>query len=494
MHTPIPDIHHGIERPIIKAIICQLRDAGVVPNWDKYSFQPVLNKRNNANEKYPFMFKSDNFMEVTADIKQADGLNVPNPLSSYQSGILPIFLDQNTRVALQPVYNKMYVEIELKFHTLSNELLRQWRTILRENHMLGADRWTHKVQYAYRVPGRCGELIEYVHKAIEAKAGYGDDLATYVHKHMIQGTSIASGGNYIQLSINELETNVTGYMSNELEIDSQDDQYIGTTTYKVWFDMPRSIISIYDVQVHQSLLPKKYLPMVLDKPSNIGILKNQDRTLLEPIKPFDDIYAYKEISITPFDDSLISDPPKAYRVVWRALLTLDTGMPGEVLCNLRDLPRLCMPEWMFCIIKNFKDECVLPYTGPLLFSLHRGDDLMDVTHLKIDDNLNLITKQELNLRDNWHITLSVAMAPQKVVGTKFTEMCEVCPMIKEPLKELVIKANTGFVKSRINLARVREDGICTSPGLAMYTVESAIIQTFTKQSKALRGKQNKIRS
>lgn len=478
MIKAIPDLHHSVERPIIKAIVCQLVDNAILPVYEHYHYQPILKSRNTSgktirdDDRKPFRFKSERYLEVEASITPTDGLNVPYPIVHQNERVDPIFLDMDLEVAIQPLYKHMEYNLNFKFHTSSLEYLNEWKDHLDGERMMGKDRIVHNIQYAYRLPKDIHTLLEEIYDAREAKGGYGDEYLVYLTKHMTSGMIKATGGDHQQLMITNMDIEVIGYPAVELQIDEQDDNYIATLEYKFYMSTPRTLQAIYPVQIHQTLLSLKYLPN-----------KNINRPSYGPARGFllprmgEKPDVFKPINLTRFDDSRISKPPHGYGVMWRALLSLDTGEPDEILCNLYDLPGYCMPEWIFCFLKNFREEATVPYKSPFVFSLHRKSDLMDVSYLTIDDRLNVRTTKPLDIRDIWHLSLSVATESVAVGMAIREQMCELCEVHVKDLYNLAYlirgsQLTTGSYRTTDGL------DLCKEPGANMFTVESVIIEAF----------------
>jgi len=474
MRKPIPDVHHSVERELIKAVVCQLVTWGVVPQYKHYSFQPVLKARNTNGKPDPFVFKSDQSLTVESTAELLEGANIANPMQLQREELGPIFLDHNLGVAIQPRYKKMRTTLRLKYQTTSLERLEEYRQDLHMQLLSGADRHTHEVQYTYRLHDAVYNLLEEIWKRTEIKAPYGDDFSTFLHQRFLHSVDAVENNGFVQLVVNEVQTGLIGIITPDfrLEIDENEGQYEGTMEYTLYYLLPYEVTCIYPAQIHQSLLPKQYL--------YIGKLEKHVSGLPRNEAPVGDVEdkpdVWQSINLTPHDDSHISKPPIGYGLIWSGLLSLDTGEVGEVLVNLTELPGFCMPEWMMCYFKNYGDECTKPFKGHLLFSLHRDESLMDVTYLTLTDNLDIVTNKPLNLRDNWHISLSIHL-DNCVINTGMDCELTLCPEVPAELVKLRNIVRSSVQHNYKYLARKSED-LCGSCGMNMYTVESVIIETY----------------
>lgn len=470
MIKAIPDTHHSIDRVVIKGILCDLVEVGMLPPYLKYDYQPYLKSHNTSKDSSTLVWKADRYLKVSGSFQPTDGMDAGAPMIASKFMANPIFLDAVTKVALQPIYKNYRVELDLSFQSSSLELLEEWKQQVATMKMAGRDRSFHTPQYNYRLHKDIYALLSNIHECMENKAGYGEDFPAYIHKHMINSAKVVSSSSWKGLVITESLKDVMGFME-DISIDSDEEgRHIGTCKYYFYIKLPRSMQAIYPVQVHQTVLKRNFLPIW----DTIGDSKGTSRDF--DLLPHEQKIGYEEINLNSFDNTTVSSPPTGYGIVWRALLSLETGSAGEILVNLYDIPNFCLPDWLMCILKNFYEESTKPFVSPVLFSLHRGTDLMDKEYLKLDENMNLITTKPLNLRDMWHISMDIIIENITSNALYKTSVCTTCPDSIKPLED-VIEALRG-INQDISFTRVDVPNFCARGTAHVYTVQSVMIETF----------------
>ena len=420
----IPSTYYSIDRPVVLKVIKQVMDATQISSQTKINFVGAENKTFQQNSaidekdisienKWPYDERI--FIEVDLDA------NLDNIFSTaiYQNENIPIFNDYKLDVFVRPIYRNQKVSINFKYRAIDRNTAIQWRNSMNLKISGMMNIFLHEVNYRYMINPDFIETIYDMWKLREAVAPYNDgDFNYYLTKYLTTAAKIHSdqAGQSKQWMIDEGQCNIQGRFDFTETPDKESkegdhDNFVINFSHIFTFDKPIELVMFYPLVIHNQLVPIKYLPKETvykpeDRPrffSQSGLAFNYFSTE-QSVLNLNNANGYK---IPVFDefrpDVLI---PSSINV-FTTLATI-SPLDKRFLFNLKELVDIKLSEELL----NFLQTVEYSYLGTnfaslFTLTLYQYSNILETKSLMVDNNLNVSSTFDLDLRKNYHIRFGI---------------------------------------------------------------------------------------
>lgn len=421
---PISDLMYTVDRPVAFDVVRQLMDITQISSKTPIRLfgdetkglqkNTTLNEDTSQWNKYPF----DDMLtiEVSEDFDPDRMLStqVKNPENLF------IFRDAKLGVGIKPVYAAANVTITVKYRGSDKNKANTWRNSIRTNVSMGRDINLHNINYSYQIPEESIFILKEIHRLRELQEGYGDTFDEYFSTRITNKANTVSNlnGNKIDWVVTEIQSRIQGVFDfqtqgvpDKAEKEGDSAAYTTTFVYKFTYDKPIHLNMVYPVMIHNKLLGKKYrfteLPYKLeDRPLNFtqtGVAFSK----FEECAQILNYYGNKGLSIPEFDyDFQPNSIPTSTAKVLTALSAISSH-DKRTLFNLNDLGNFKLEQSILDFIKH--ERLYIPKTFGSIFCLHlyKNNDLQESGSLVIDENLNVTSITDLDVRQTYRVRLGL---------------------------------------------------------------------------------------
>ena len=331
-----------------------------------------------------------------------------------------IFRDDALQVGIKPVYASCDTTITVKFRAQSKQQATRWRDDIKNRTSMNREQFIHQIAYHYLIPEETLVVLQEVHKLRENVAGYDEDFATYFKNNRTTKARWLTNqaGQNGRWGIAESQIRVLGWFDWEgvPEQGSKEDDASTWTigfSYKFKYDKPTACAMQYPLVVHNQII--KYHPEPPEQP--MYQIENQLRKYALSAKMF----AYFETGsamhyqqrrqgyqIPSYDEFLpVSVVPNTLRL-FTALVQIDPNNPRELFKLTDNIGGDLMldPDIQCCLEKEWP-YMTQPMQSIFNVSLYTGPFLQTPDKIAVDANLNLTTTFDMDLRQTYHVRVSL---------------------------------------------------------------------------------------
>ena len=430
---PLEDTKDSILRPIMTDITYQLNLAMGLPQ-DLPMYYPdesgtIMQHMSRISKEYKnahhgSKLNADNLVSIEVDEIWDENEIAATP--TYQPEAMPVFRDDHLGIVLRPVYVPCILNINYRYRCQDRAMAEMWRNHMRAKASHYGLLVPHNLKYHYLIPEEFIAILHHIHELRENIAGYGESFLKYltskgqVHGSVRLTTLTNFKGHQQRLGITENQTRVFG----GFEFDStpergsrqqENETWEVSFTYKVRYSRPIEMIMEYPLMVHQQPLMEPFIPSADDRMYYMGLgrERNFNRSSLA-LEEFTAQTAHlakdykKGISIPDYDEWLPkpTDTPPGVRRIYDLMISLSHDKPDR-LVSLLDVEEI---EFGSKMIEFMKEESkYMHLQGGSVFNvgLYNQWALLHNNYIEVDDELYVVSKLDLTLRNMYHIRLGV---------------------------------------------------------------------------------------
>lgn len=428
INLPVEEVDESVKRPIVVAVMTQLLHLIGLPDTIAMVFkgnasQPVyLNSTANYSDiDVTNRYDAETYLTLTDVEWEPNEFTLLNDVTYGDQP--PIFLDDDLGVMLSPVYLSKKVSVSANI-TGSQTQVERWAAAIKRRTQNGLLNGIHAVNFHYPIPNKFMELLVDIHALRENVAPYGDKLGVWLREHFRETMTVLTkpNGEGVLYAIPETQAPIQGWFDFGISTpkpakDSDGGRWSITFTYTFYADVPETMNMEYPYVIHNQLLPHRW---ILKPPpmAQLDFIKKEGSYSEQAMNKFryaasSNEYTYNVrpgIPIPVFDDWRGERRVEGYGALIRAMIRV--GENKKRVMNYRN-----MGEWeLDPLLQKYMltTNCVPNTWGDLVIThqLYRGNQLMDMNKLKLDDNLVLFYDDELNLRNRYHVVLSMMTDPR----------------------------------------------------------------------------------
>lgn len=416
----IPDVDQSISRPVMYAIIEQVKsitgirkDSKVFYPGDSEKMKTPGSNIDSKNKSSVFNSEDRTYIETTEEY-DVEALSYTTVAKSNN---VPIFIDKKLGINITPIYAMVDAVIEFKHKTPSKNTALKWRDDMRVKASNLRDVNSHIVSYHYLIPTKMLEVLNDIYKTKELTEGDGNTFREYLNTNFtdrLTDINSISGGS-TELGISESQGYINGIYDfsglPEKPTRESDGTWIINFSYKFSYNKPISCNMKYPVMVHNNLLDRAYTEFVEHSYVNYkdmsyrgvftsGLKEFESKSYLNKIldKPI--------IRLPIFDDFSIPQVEPGTGTVIIALCQVE----NNTLINLNELGDIALNEDVIKFIKESEYKYICnPYQSIINVSLYRNSYLTSAGTLTCNSDLDIFGTETLDLKNQHRVRISLVV-------------------------------------------------------------------------------------
>ena len=407
---PIVNHSQSTDRPITFTIINDLIKSGFVPTvkTDRIDYRTAIK----TQRKTPGTTRStrrsftpeEPYLEVRNETKYFQEGSAWLRKSRYPSP--PYFNDAKLGARIEPVYERVVVELTMAYRSTSLATIQEWLSRLRIYTQAGKDRNVHTLDYHVNLHDDVHTWLKAVYDRREGNYGYGEEYGDYVANHLRDSAVAIHAGSSAQMAISEKQTGVEGYLQEPFVPDIEeisDGVYGATVRYQYTYRRPSGTIQRTPVLIHQQAMELKYLSIV--EVRDRGLSFDQSPLIRSFKVPKGNAERFMDFRVPCFDVEPLPRPPSTYSPLVTVLVAIESEEP-HVLFNLTDLQDATLHGELLKVFRE-NDRTTLLQEGRDLFyiALLKNQFRMTDGMLEIDDALNVHVTSALDGRSTYRVVL-----------------------------------------------------------------------------------------
>lgn len=359
------------------------------------------------------LFEHHNKVLITVQEEYKDDAVINSPVRYGDSPY--IFEDKPLRVLIKPIYSYTSVTLSFEFRAASRVEAEAWQNDIKVRLADNRSGMLHELEYHYEVPELCLTVLAHLHELREACAGYGEDLGTWFRNNFTKRTTALTNlnGEGSLMVIGEKAIGIQGWFEfiepTPPEKDSEGASWTSSFAYHFNYQKPVSVNFIYPTMIHNQqidarLFSKKSPYSLSDRPSLATETVNSYEAIEELYRRPPDPMGGKRHP--EWDEWIPTTVPNYTASLSTWLLQVDREDPTLIL-NMDHLGH----NEMVKVFRDFlvKEQPYVTVRGQSLiyFTLFRGLEPMNDLTIYMDADLNLRTREPMDVRHTYHIRLAV---------------------------------------------------------------------------------------
>lgn len=415
VETPSP--YENITIPVANSILDDIIHYTGLPKDTKIAIKSDSNKLPNKGSTV----NSDNELDfngeeqLMATISEEFNPDTLLGTTVNRKEYTPVFHDEDLGVIIKPEYVEQRMTLTVEYTAKSKGEADRWISEFRRRVGQGLKENVHDVEYVYLLTGVHIKALTEIHTLRENQAGYGEELNTYVTKHFADHMTVLqnSNGSQARVGFREKQYGVLGWFDFETvptkEVGEDNTHYKCGFTYTVIYEKVNTLIMEFPLVIHNQLLSPEYV----NYEANFNI-PLEDYLEGKTKMYYDDVFrggwVKPEIiggySIPAFDDWIPTIVTRSTTTIARVMLQVDPGNPRDCL-NLLDLGDISFADYLIPYVKENYQLLNRKYGCIVYVELYRNDTPLTESNIEIDEDLNVITTFDMDLRQRYHIRISM---------------------------------------------------------------------------------------
>lgn len=421
----VPDTVESVMRPVVLDITRALfkntsitDDIRILFPGDLQRAQQVgaaIDKTGDDVVKFPFT--SQMSIEVTEDY-------VPERLldnATFRPENLFLFQDDALQAYIRPVYGFTHTTLNFKYRAKDKTEAIRWRDGIRNHTTMNREQFLHDIKYHFLLPLEMMVILKEIHRMRENVAPYGEPFDQYFSEHRSPALVFLTNqsGSQGRWGVQQAQARVQGWFDWEGVPEAggkEDDADTWTISfaYHFHYDKPIACTFDYPLVVHNQFMDAKYRPGPEEMPPpSLETMQLNYSWAAAKLYPFEAQNSLWPLNIRqgysiPAEDEFIPSQiiPGTQRV-FTALIQIDPAN-RRFLLNLKDLGAdVEINPAMTCCLNSEWQYMTKPWWSVFNLSLYVGYDMLDWKLLTVDQNLNVFTTFDLDLRKVYHLRFSI---------------------------------------------------------------------------------------
>lgn len=418
------ETENGFIRPVVFDVLRRIfKETGLNPQTTRIAYpggDEVNLQFGSAIEKEtkPVEFGYSNKLFITVQENYVEDRLLSTAIHRVEN--IPILLDEKLCIDLRPVYAPTTYTVSVKYRGADKPSVERWRDDIKNRVSLSRLERFYDVKYQYLIPEEIEVVLKELHRLREAVAGYGEDYERYLELYGSKRLTIVTdqAGKNTRRAFAESQRRVQGWFDftgvpEQLSKDGDADAWGISFNYYFNLDKPLGVAFNYPVIVHQQVLGQYYRPGPDEYPIEDPYRYATDYTLSGSyFRHFEAGLEPSLLDIQPgymvprFDDWFPAVVPDATRRLWSALTTISEQDPRNLL-NLLGFKDLKYDPDLIPLLKKEAPFMLVPYKSIFVLSVYKDFVPLDPWRLEVDQDLNVRALEDLDLRSQYHVRLSI---------------------------------------------------------------------------------------
>lgn len=440
---PISDTDQTVSRPVMLDVIQQMKQytnlGDEVPilytGPDGQTYQPgssLESADSVTNQVRGSMYSQ---LQIEVDEKFQHDAFLTTPVEHPEH--LFIFRDDYLYTYLKPGYDAMDVSINIKYRAADKPSAERWIQQLKNKIGRGHLVNLHTVTYSYFIPPVMLAILEEIHRLRENVAPYGDTWDTYFKQTVSEkATQVANlAGRNLAWVMAESQMRVEGTwdVDGAPEKGSREgggETWTITASYKFQYHRPSVVWMQYPLMIHNQLLDQKFRPesgpYEVEKQERAYQWSTDAFAHFEKGRVVQQIHNREGYELPAFDEWLPDDVQPNTRRLASVMLYIDPAQPRLLFDVTTDLAPYKMDEEVLQFLLDEAPYVTTPRASIFNISVYRWGQMMDGNTYAMDNTGKVSMNWDLNLRDNWHIRISLFKDISKLTSRAQTALQSHC--------------------------------------------------------------------
>jgi hypothetical protein len=420
---PISDLDQTVTRPVVVDMIQEMKKFTDIPDEvplfypgpSGKTFQPgsSLEKDGKTNQVRGSFY---NQLSIEVDEQYEHDSFLTTPVEHPEH--LFVFRDDYLNLYIKPAYSAIDVTINLKFRARDKTTAERWRDQLKMKIGRGHLVNLHDVTYSYFIPPAMLAILQEIHRLRENVAGYGEDWSTYFEKTVTGKFSIVTdqAGKNQAYTISETQMRVQGFWDFDGAPEKGGHEDGGETwtiaaAYKFRYHRPEVCYMKYPLMVHNQLLDQKWRPTgtnyEVEKQERVYQWSTGAFRHFEKNYELDKIAKYEGVFVPDFDEWMPDQVWPFTRRLISIMLQINTANPTYLAKLPDDMDPYTMEPEVLAFMYKEAPYLMTPRNSIFNVALYQGTTLLPTTSATVDAQLNVISTFQPDLRQDYHVRLSV---------------------------------------------------------------------------------------
>lgn len=423
--TEVVDTYESITRPVALAITRQLAAILNLPSsirilYPGASEEAAMTGSTLNFEPDPTRFKYDGRISIEVTENVVDDRVLTTAI--FRKENQPVFLDNKLKVRIAPVYSGTEMVFTVVYRAPNRVLAKRFRDDALMHTSLLRKENLHELVYNYSFPKNYLLLLEEIHRMREAVAGYGEDFSTWVRNHITgRATNITTLiGTEQMLAIAENQISPLGWFDFTAIPEAETKENEGgawnvSFEYRLIYDKVIGVTAEWPLVVHNQLVDT----LLRCTPEASGTLVSPERRTRSPSLSR---FAFDNFTKTPrgdfisrqlggfvvpeYDDWIPATVHPRTSTLGTLMLMVDELDPTAIL-DLHDLGDYTFSPEMLDFLVGESPYLSMYGESILFLTLYREEEPIEDKSLLVDLNLMVRSKNPLNLRERYHLRISL---------------------------------------------------------------------------------------
>lgn len=419
----IPEVWESITRPVVMQVTRDMFTSLGVPQDTPIMYvgggistpQPGSTLDDHGKVKNTFPTKTKFKIEVSEDYPEADALS----MAVFRPEQNHVFMDSDLGIYVKPAYQRAEVTITVTYRTSDRTDAELWQNKEKRIVGRGKDDYLTDVTYHYPIPPSVMVILCELHRMREENKGYGEPIGKWLKDHFSpKFTTISNqAGNGETVVIRENQVSITGWFDfghtpPQFQQDGEGGAWETDFTFKFFYDKPETVVMDYPLMIHNNIVGPQFRDD--SKPYSF-----EEDFILQPSlsKSLFQKFGYPEraklawqarpgLPIPHFDDWLPDHELPVTQCITRLLLQVDPADKRAII-NLADLGNWKFKTTALAYMLSDRTFITSPRESVFSLTLHRKQELMDISKLQVTQGLDVFYQEDLDERQYYHLVVSV---------------------------------------------------------------------------------------
>ena len=425
---PLPETDHLVARPVIIAVLEQIKHITNIPEDTDIIYIGENNQRiplshPTSTDQAPVKLASDSVVKVEVEEEADDGMFATTAGNMIEH--TPDFIDKALGVYIKPIYCGMNITLRVVFRTASRAEAIRWRDEARFKMSQLRSYNLHEVTYKYQIPPSVLELLHHIHEKRESAFGYNEDFITYLSKHLTtRATQVSNlNGTFNEIMIEESVIRIVGefdFKANPTKQEKNEGEgWEVSFNYTFSYHKPVMYNINYPILVHQQTIDPRWIPQLPKDPYEAP--KRFSRSMdafyhMEAPMVHARQFPYDKIYYAPEQDTWLPNTvPSHHRMIASFMVTVKDDGKDQVLLNLNNLgdyeidPDIL--QWIALAEYPFIQHHGISAMGVLLF---RNECLASPECISIRSNGDVVLLNNAEPRKRYRVALTLTKSLRSV--------------------------------------------------------------------------------
>lgn len=425
--VPIPETYLSVTRRVARSAVARIMQYLTIPSrtqvkitgdapqtllWstETQSLQKLRHKEEHTK------FSQHGRLEVQPKEEAIEYRVIANPLQNDDQP--PVFHHPGIGLSIYPIRNHVRLILSCTYRTETREqytrFIHELQKTIASTHM----ETLFEVSYNMQLHDYTVAALYHAYQLSEPTLQEGYDFREWLEKYTFGQMKLSTSfdGNNTTFVIPEMQSCVQGWIESttapEGNKTGQGSNYEVSFDIIVEYDKPEMWVLDIPLVICNEVVSEHFRPIERYTPAKVHGLRSTHRYWLDMISDFRNpklkphTNEYTGYRIPEFDDWQTTNRLPATVDIVRSLILVDEDDAHQVM-NVLELEQIIQfSDNLKRYFKIFSEDLVSWYDLPLTFQLYEGNRLYDKLSVYVDENLNIRTKEPLDKRKTYHLTLT----------------------------------------------------------------------------------------